>query len=74
MFRLVLFLSAVTALAAAAPVINEIHCEPPDKTRPVQFIEIHNPDAAPLSLAGWRLMEAVDFTFPAGTTLAAGGT
>ena len=73
MFRLVLFLSAVTALAAAAPVINEIHCEPPDKTRPVQFIEIHNPDAAPLSLAGWRLTEAVDFTFPAGTTLAAGG-
>ncbi len=38
-----------------------------------EWIELHNRSAAPVSLAGWQLDDAVGYTFPAGTTLAAGG-
>jgi hypothetical protein len=68
-------------------VINEIHYNPVelpafsvDGTPAValteeqhEFIELRNTTAAPVSLAGWRLDSGVDFTFPAGTTIAANG-
>ena len=38
-----------------------------------EFVELHNADAAPVSIAGWRLAGAIDFVFPAGATIAAGG-
>jgi len=57
----------------AAPVINELHYNNDDNTVLNEFIEIHNPDPAALDLSGWELNGAVRFTFPAGTTLRAGG-
>jgi hypothetical protein len=54
-------------------VINEIHYKPQDRTRNTEFIELWNPSAAAVDLSGWRLADAVDFVFPAGSTLAAGG-
>ena len=71
--RLFLLAALTTVPARAAPVINEIHADPPDKTKPVAFIEIHNPDIAPASIAGWHLADGIDFTFPAGTMIPAGG-
>ncbi len=42
-----------------------------------EFIEIHNHDRAPKDVSGWRLAstgnEAVDYTFPAGTTIQPNG-
>ena len=38
-----------------------------------QWVELHNRSAAALDLSGWRLDDGVEYTFPAGTTLAAGG-
>ena len=38
-----------------------------------EFIELRNTTAAPVSIAGWRLDNGVDFTVPGGTTIAAGG-
>ncbi|MGI8602247.1 MAG: lamin tail domain-containing protein [Verrucomicrobiales bacterium] len=73
MFRLALLALVCPGFVTAGPVINEIHCEPPDKTKPVQFVEIHNPEPSAVNVSGWRLSDAVDFTFPNGTTLAAGG-
>ncbi|MBL9200806.1 MAG: lamin tail domain-containing protein, partial [Opitutaceae bacterium] len=61
---------------AAAPVINEIMFRPgpgyPENTA-LEFIEIHNPDSSAVNLAGWALTTGVDYTFPAGTSLASGG-
>ena len=62
--------------AFAAPVLNEIMYRP-GTTYPenlaLEFIEIHNPDAAAVAIGGWALTKGVDYTFPAGTTIAAGG-
>lgn len=38
-----------------------------------EFVELHNPTAPPLSIAGWRLEGGVEFTFSAGTMISAGG-
>jgi hypothetical protein len=69
-----------TALCAFAPrsslseiVINEIHSNPDVKTEPVEFIELHNTGPGTVNLAGWRLTTAVEFTFPAGASIPAGG-
>jgi hypothetical protein len=53
-------------------VINEIHYDPADETSRAEFIELHNPGATPIDLSGWLLTDAVDYTFPLGTTIAAG--
>ena len=53
----------------AAPVINEIHFDPPDKTTPSEFIEIYNPNSTPVALAGWRLSGGADVTFEAGVSI-----
>ena len=47
-----------------APVINEIHFNPPDNTVRLEFIEIYNPGPKALDLGGWRLSSAVDYIFP----------
>jgi len=63
----------ITSDLSAQPVINEIHYDPPDPIRPAEFIELHNPGIAPVSLAGWRLSGGIAFTFPTQTVLPAGG-
>ncbi len=40
---------------------------------PEQWIELYNKGAASADLSGWKLSDAVDYVFPAGTSLAAGG-
>ena len=63
-------------------VINEVmfHYPPnpstamqPVTANPEEWIELHNKGAGAVSLAGWAFDTGVSFTFPAGTTLAAGG-
>ena len=54
-------------------VINEIMPDPPSDHQNGQFIELHNKGAFSVSLAGWKLRGGVDFDFPAGTSIAAGG-
>lgn len=66
------WLLASTA-STRAVVINEIHYNPPDNTVPVEFIELYNEEAQPVSLAGWRFDDGVSFTFPSGTVLEPGG-
>lgn len=56
-------------------VINEIHYNPNDFSGVTdlshEFIELHNNTTAALSIAGWRVSDAIDYTFPAATTIAA---
>jgi hypothetical protein len=40
----------------------------------LEFIELHNPTAAPVSLAGWRLRGGIDFDFEPTATIAPFGT
>ncbi|MEN8865511.1 MAG: lamin tail domain-containing protein, partial [Akkermansiaceae bacterium] len=53
-------------------VINEIHYDPANETSAEEFIELYNPGANVVDLSNWELTDAVQFTFPAGTTLGAG--
>ena len=65
--------SAATLPLSAQIVINEIHYAPDVKTELVEFIELYNAGASVVNLSGWQLTEGVAYTFPNGTTLAAGG-
>lgn len=56
-----------------AVVINEFHYDPDLNTEHVEFIELYNTGAQAVDLSGWRIDEAVDFTFGPGATIAAGG-
>ena len=62
-----------TAVARAQVVINEIHYDPADVTKQEEFIELHNAGASAVDISGWRIEDGVDFTFPVGTTIPAGG-
>ncbi|MFO1460013.1 MAG: CotH kinase family protein [Verrucomicrobiota bacterium] len=69
---------AIAALLACLPafggvVLNEIFYHAPDDLDALQWIELHNPDATPVNLSGWRFTKGIEFTFPAGSTLAPGG-
>lgn len=69
--HLLTFLSA--SILRAEVVINEIHYDPGENTLKTEFIELWNPGPAGVNLSGWSLANAVKFTFPNGTQLAAGG-
>ena len=40
-----------------------------DMTPPGEFIEIYNRGTTAVDLSGWRFVQAIDFTIPAGTTI-----
>jgi len=61
------------ATSALEVVINEIHCDHEDKTLRCEFIELFNPGASAVDLTGWSFTRGVDFTFPSGATIPAGG-
>jgi hypothetical protein len=65
------FLLTVVAPPAAV-VINEVHYNGVDNTVRNEFIELYNNATTTQDLTGWRLSGAVDYAFPAGTTVAAG--
>lgn len=72
-----LFAEQVFILTTRAPnqnlVINEIHYNPDLNTVREEFIELYNPSNAPVNLSLWRLRDGVEFVFPNGTTIPAGG-
>ncbi len=59
--------------ARAGVVINEVFYHAPDDLDHLQFIELHNTAERAADLAGWKLTHQVQYVFPAGTTIAAGG-
>ncbi|MBX3433374.1 MAG: lamin tail domain-containing protein [Pirellulales bacterium] len=50
--------------------INEIHYDPDLGTEQVEFLEFYNSGATAVDLSGWRIAAAVDYTFPAGSSIA----
>ncbi|MCC6821494.1 MAG: lamin tail domain-containing protein [Verrucomicrobia subdivision 3 bacterium] len=72
LFSLLLTFLSTSALTAEV-VINELHYDPGENTLKTEFIEIWNPGQAGIDLSGWSLANAVSFSFPNGTQIAAGG-
>lgn len=54
-------------------VISEIFYHPPDENPDAEFVELSNRGATAVDLGGWRWVAGVEFEFPAGTVLPAGG-
>ena len=72
-----LILSALVA-ASASPliadvVVNEIMYHPQSESTAEEYIELHNASAQVQDVSGWKMTRGVDFTFPAGTAIPAGG-
>ncbi len=53
-------------------VINEIMYHPPDNDNRKEFVELYNRGGAAVDLTGWSLSDGLNFSFPAGTMIAAG--
>ena len=56
-----------------AIVINELHVNPDVKTELVEYVELYNAGQSDTDMSGWALSDGVQFTFPEGTILEAGG-
>lgn len=65
-------LAALGSLQAEI-VINEIHYNSDPNTAKDEFIELYNTGASEVDLSGWFFQEGVNFTFPGGTVIGAGG-
>ena len=54
-------------------VINEIHYHTDNNTEAVEFVELYNASIEAVDLSGWSLDEAIDYRFPAGTSISGKG-
>lgn len=68
-------LSAGIAGAGVDSVVtfNEVHYHPADDQTAGEWIELKNQNSVDVDLSGWRLDDGVDYNFPAGTVIKAGG-
>jgi hypothetical protein len=53
-------------------VINEINYNPPEGAS-LEFVELYNPDAAPVPMGGWSFARGIHFIFPEGSFLPPNG-
>lgn len=54
-------------------VINELMYHHVSGDDDLQYVELFNPSAQPVSLAGWRLDDGISYTFPTNASIPAGG-
>ncbi|MCS1411314.1 MAG: hypothetical protein M2R45_04513 [Verrucomicrobia subdivision 3 bacterium] len=54
-------------------VINEIMYHPISGSTADEYVELHNHSNGAIDLSGWRMADEIDYRFPAGTVIAAGG-
>lgn len=54
-------------------VISEIMYNPISRDDDDEFVELHNRGSASVDLGGWQFTSGIDFTFPAGAAIPAGG-
>ena len=59
--------------ARAAVVINEINYHPDTDEEREEYVELYNTAASPVSLANWRFVQGISYTFLAGATLPGNG-
>ena len=61
------------AWADCVVAFNELHYHPTAAQTAGEWIELKNQYAVNIDMSGWRLSDGVDFVFPAGTVIPAGG-
>lgn len=61
------------AMSTPSVVINEIMFHPPTEDSADEWIELFNPGSTSVDLSGWAMTSGIDFVFPDGTQIAAGG-
>jgi len=71
--NLVALLAVLSRSVTAQIVLNEIHYDPVNKTSFEEFIELYNMGDTAVDLSEWSLRDAVEYTFPPGTTIASHG-
>lgn len=54
-------------------VIDELMYHPQSENSAEEYVELFNSGAAHVDVSGWKFTKGVQFTFPAGTTIAPGG-
>ncbi len=54
-------------------VINELHYHPLSEQDEDEFVELHNRSAQAVDVGGWRFVDGIDLTLPAGTVIPAQG-
>lgn len=54
-------------------VINEIMYNPLSGNQDEEYVELYNRSSGAVDVSGWRVGGGIDFTIPAGTSIAAGG-
>src|SRR3954451_15770476 len=59
--------------ARGGVMINEIMYHPASTNLLEEWFELYNNGPTNVNLSGWRISKGLDFTFPANTTIAAGG-
>lgn len=64
---------ANTSPAMSEVVINELMYHPLSDAEEGEYIELHNPTASAVDLSGWRLADEVEYRFPEGSGIPAGG-
>jgi Lamin Tail Domain/CotH kinase protein/Bacterial Ig domain len=65
-------LTFTVVASPATIVINEIFYNPANNGR-TEFVELHNPTAAPVALDGWQFTSGITYTFPGSSTIPSGG-
>ena len=58
---------------SAEGIINEIHYHPRGTGNSLEFIELHNQMSVDMDMGGWQLAGGIEFEFPQGTVIDAGG-
>ncbi|MEZ7921125.1 MAG: lamin tail domain-containing protein [Akkermansiaceae bacterium] len=64
---------STTQIVTNSVVINEIHYDHDPKTERGEFVELFNASDSPVDLSSWTLRGAIDYQFPASTTISANG-
>ena len=59
--------------AVSEVVINELMYHPLSDEEDGEYIELHNPTTSAVDLGGWRLADEVEYRFPEGSGIPAGG-
>lgn len=70
---LALVLPVLAARADSYVVFNELHYHPASNEASQEWVELYNQNSVDVDLSAWRLSGGVDYVFPSGTTIKAGG-
>jgi hypothetical protein len=54
-------------------VLNEIQYHPAGEDAELEFVELHNRSASAVDVSGWSFTRGIEYTIPAGTSIAGGG-